>query len=293
MYYTLQSPQQTLEKHNIMLKIGRQNLLRVTKATSFGVYLDGSNYGEILLPKRYVPQDCQPDSWLKVFIYLDSEDRLIATTETPLAQVGEVACLKVVAVNRFGAFMDWGLPKDLLVPRKEQAIPMQEGQSYVVCVYVDDHSETIVGSSRLDLFLNEFSSSFTPRQAVDLLIYERTDLGYKAVIDGTHLGLLYANEVFQPLSIGQRVQGYIKAIRPDQKIDLMLQLPSAVAHDGLTQKILDHLQARGGRSNFSDKSSPEDIYREFGVSKAHFKRAIGLLYKQQQIVIEAGGIRRV
>jgi hypothetical protein len=276
-----------------MLKLGRNNLLRVTKETSFGVYLDGSNYGEILLPKRYVPKDCKVDSWLKVFIYLDSEDRLIATTETPLVKVGEVACLKVVAISRFGAFLDWGLPKDLLVPRREQAQPMQEGQSYVVCVYVDEKSETIVGSSRLELFLNEFSSSYTPRQAVDLLIYERTDMGFKAVIDGTHLGLLYANEVFQPLSIGQRVQGYIKAIRPDKKIDLMLQLPSAVAHDELAQKILDHLQAQGGRSSFTDKSSPEDIYREFQVSKAHFKRAIGLLYKQQQIVIEPGCIRLV
>ena len=276
-----------------MLKLGRNNLLRVVKTTSFGIYLDGANYGEILLPKRYVPKDCQPESWVKVFIYLDSEDRLIATTETPLAQVGDIACLKVVAVSRFGAFLDWGLPKDLLVPRKEQAVPMQEGESYVVCVYVDDHTETIVGSSRLDLFLNEFSSHFEPRQPVELMIYERTDLGFKAVIDGTHLGLLYANEVFQPLHIGQRVSGYIKAIRPDQKIDLMLQLPSPVVQDAVAQKILDHLQARGGTSTFTDKSSPEDIYREFQVSKAHFKRAIGLLYKQQKIVMGKDMIRLV
>lgn len=276
-----------------MLKIGKFNLLRVTKATSFGVYVDGANYGEILLPKRYVPKDCQPESWVKVFIYLDSEDRLIATTETPLAQVGDIACLKVVAVSRFGAFLDWGLPKDLLVPRKEQAVPMQEGESYVVCVYVDDHTETIVGSSRLDLFLNEFSSHFEPLQPVELMIYERTDLGFKAVIDGTHLGLLYANEVFQPLHVGQRVSGYIKAIRPDQKIDLMLQLPSPVVQDAVAQKILDHLQARGGTSTFTDKSSPEDIYREFQVSKAHFKRAIGLLYKQQKIVMGKDMIRLV
>lgn len=273
------------------MNIGKHNLLRLTKETAFGVYLDGSNYGEILLPKRYVPKGCKPDSWVKVFVYLDSENRLIATTETPLAKVGDVACLKVASVTRFGAFLDWGLPKDLLVPRKEQAHPMQEGQSYVVCVYLDDVTETIAASSRLDLFLNEFGSSFTPRQPVELLIYERTEIGFKAVIDGTHLGLLYANEVFQPLAIGQKVPGYIKAIRPDLKIDLMLQLPSAVAHDDLTQKILQHLQARGGRSSFTDKSSPEDIYREFQVSKAHFKRAIGQLYKQKLIVIEPGQIR--
>lgn len=273
------------------MNIGKYNLLRVAKETAFGVYLDGANYGEILLPKRYVPKDCKPDSWVKVFVYLDSEDRLIATTVTPLATVGDVACLKVASVTRFGAFLDWVLPKDLLVPHKEQAHPMQEGQSYVVCVYLDDHTETIAASSRLDLFLNELGGSFTPRQAVDLLIYERTDIGFKTVINNTHLGLLYANEVFQPLEIGQKVQGYIKAIRPDMKIDLMLQLPSAVAHDELTQKILQHLQASGGRSTFTDKRSPEDIYREFQVSKAHFKRALGQLYKQKLIVIEPGQIR--
>lgn len=276
-----------------MLKPGKFNLLRVTKTTSFGVYLDGGSYGEILLPKRYVPKDCQVDSKLNVFIYLDSEDRLIATTETPRAQVNEVACLPVVAVNRFGAFLDWGLPKDLLVPRKEQAIPMQEGQSYVVCVYFDERTETIAASSRLELFLHEINSSFTPHQPVELMICERTELGFKAVIEATHLGLLYANEVFQPLRIGQRVQGYIKAIRPDRKIDLTLQLPSPVVQDAVAQKILDHLHAHGGTSTFTDKSSPDDIYREFQVSKAHFKRAIGLLYKQQQIVMGKDLIRLV
>ena len=274
-----------------MLKLGRHNLLRVVKTTSFGVYLDAANYGEILLPKRYVPSDCQIDSWLKVFVYLDSEDRLIATTETPKAQVGECVSLKVVAVSHFGAFLDWGLPKDLLVPRREQAQPMQVGQSYVVYVHVDAPSESIIGSSRLELFLNEIGSDFTARQAVDLLIYERTELGFKAVINNTHLGLLYANEVFQPLSVGQRLKGYIKTVRADHKIDLMLQLPSAVAHDAVTTKILEHLRARGGNSHFTDKSSPEAIYHEFQVSKAHFKRAIGLLYKQQLIVIAKDGIR--
>lgn len=274
-----------------MLKLGKYNLLRVVKETSICVFLDGGSHGTILLPKRYVPQDCKLDSWVKVFIYLDSEDRLIATTETPKVKVGECASLKVVGLSSFGAFMDWGLPKDLLVPRREQAYLMQEGRNYVVYVYVDDKTETIVGSSRLELFLNEFGSEFTARQPVDLLIYDRTEIGFKAVINGTHLGLLYANEVFQPLTIGQAVQGYIKAIRPDKKIDLMLQLPSAVVHDDLTQKILDHLQANGGASSFSDKSSPEAIYQTFQVSKAHFKRAIGLLYKQQKILLSKDGIR--
>jgi len=276
-----------------MLKIGKQNLLRVTKEVPFGLYLDGSNYGEILLPKRYVPQGCTVDSWLKVFIYLDSEDRLIATTEKPRVMVGECACLKVVGVSKFGAFLDWGLPKDLLVPRKEQTHLMREGESYVVYLYVDQQSESIVGSARLEMFLNEYNTDYTLRQAVDLMIVERTEIGFRAVIDGTHLGLLYANEVFQPLGVGQKVKAYIKGIRQDQKIDLILQLPSTVPHDELTQKILDHLKAHGGAANLSDKSSPEVIYHEFQVSKAHFKRAIGLLYKQQQIVIEPGRIRLV
>lgn len=274
-----------------MLKVGKYNLLRAVKTTDFGLYLDGGNYGTILLPKRYVPKDCTIGSWVKVFIYLDSEDRLIATTATPKVQVGECACLKVVSLARFGAFLDWGLPKDLLVPRREQAHLMQEDRSYVVYVYVDDKTETIAASSRLELFLNEFNSDFEPRQAVDLMIADYTEMGFKAIINGTHLGLLYSNEIFQPLTIGQQLTGYIKGIRPDRRIDLMLQLPSAVAHDDLTQKILDHLQANGGHSHFSDKSAPEDIYREFQVSKVHFKRAIGLLYKQQKILLSKDGIK--
>ena len=276
-----------------MLKIGQFNLLRVVKTAPMGVFLDGANYGTILLPKRYVPNDCQIGSWVKVFIYLDSEDRLIATTETPKVKVGECAALKVVSVSGFGAFLDWGLPKDLLVPRREQAYLMQQDRTYVVYVYVDDKTESIVGSSRLELFLNEFGAGFTPREAVDLLIYDQTDIGFKAVINGTHLGLLYKNEVFQPLHVGQQLKGYIKAIRPDKKIDLMLQLPSSVAHDEVTQKILTYLQAHDGKAALSDKSSPELIYETFQVSKAHFKRAIGQLYKTKQIVIEDGGIRLV
>ncbi len=276
-----------------MLNIGQFNLLRVTKQTTFGVYLDGGNYGEILLPKRYIPANCQAGNWLKVFIYLDSEDRLIATTQQPLAKVGECAALKVVAVNKFGAFLDWGLAKDLLVPRREQASLMREGQTYVVYIYVDDKTETIVGSSRLELFLHEINTDFIPNQAVTLLIYEISEMGFKAVINGTHLGLLYANEVFQSLTIGQTLQGYIKAIRPDKKIDLTLQKPKTIVDDDLTQKILAHLHANNGSSPFSDKSPPEAIYQTFQASKAHFKRAIGLLYKQQKIIITKEGIRLI
>lgn len=274
------------------MKLGQYNLLRVVKKTDFGIYLDGLNYGEILLPKRYVPDDCEIDSWLRVFIYVDNKDRLIAITEKPLATVGQCAALKVVGTTKFGAFVDWGLPKDLLVPRREQVCPMQEGETHVVYIYIDDKTETIVGTTRLELFLdNTDTENFQPQQAVDLLIYDQSEIGFKAVIDGTHLGLLYANEVYQPLSIGQQLQGYIKTVRDDKKIDLTLQKAGEVAKQELTEQIIAHLQENGGQSAITDKSPPEAIKRLFQVSKGHYKRALGQLYKQRRIVIEPGCIR--
>ncbi len=268
-----------------MLEIGKYNRLAVSTQVDFGVYLAAGGYGEILLPRRYVPADTQVGDELDVFIYLDSEDRLIATTEQPLAQVGECAYLKVVDSSRHGAFLNWGLPKDLLVPRNEQERPMEVGKSYVVYIYLDERTESIIGSTRLPRHLSELGYYYQPEQAVDLLIYGRSELGFKAVVGHTHLGLLYAAEVFQPLRIGQRVPGFIKQIRPDRKIDLTLQLATPVVEDALTQQILDHLKAHGGHSDFTDKTSPERIYAEFHVSKAHFKRALGALYKQKKIVL--------
>lgn len=274
------------------MKLGQYNLLRVVKKTDFGVYLDGVNYGEILLPKRYVPDDCEINGWLRVFIYVDNKDRLIAITEEPLATVGECAALKVVGTTKFGAFFDWGLPKDLLVPRREQIRPMQEGETHVVYIYIDEKTETIVGTTRLELFLdNTDTEDLQPQQAVDLLIYDQSEMGFKAVIDGTHLGLLYANEVYQPVSIGQKLQGYIKTVRDDKKIDLTLQKAGEVVKQELTERIIAHLEEHGGQSAITDKSPPEAIKRLFQVSKGHYKRALGQLYKQRRIVIEPGCIR--
>ncbi len=270
-----------------MINVGQNNRMKVTKTVDFGVYLDGEDLGEILLPKRYLPENTKPGDELDVFLYLDSDDRLIATTETPKARVGECAALKVVEVNRIGAFLDWGLPKDLLVPYPEQAIPMKVGNTYVVYVYIDEHTGRIAASSKLDKFLPDTTIYHKAQQPVDMLIHARTDLGYKVVVDGTHLGLLYKNEVFQPLRIGQRIKGYIKSIRDDHKLDLTLQLPNAqvAGRESLKELILADLRANGGQSTLTDKSPPEDIYAQYHVSKGSYKKALGALYKEKKISI--------
>ena len=269
-----------------MLNIGKINHLQVVKSVDFGIYLDGGEAGEILLPSRYLPAECAPGDSVEVFIYRDSEDRLIATTETPYAMVDQCAYLKVVAIDRIGAFLDWGLPKDLLVPFSEQRKPMQTGHSYVVFLYLDGETDRIAASTRLYDHLSEKSFYFKPQQAVDLLISNRTEMGYQAVVDATHLGLIYNNEIFQPLRIGQQVRGYIKQIRADQKIDLCLQLDDQPARNALASRILDYLRAHDGISTLTDKSTPEAIYKVFGVSKKKFKKELGGLYKSKRIRIE-------
>ena len=269
-----------------MAHIGKMNHLQVIKKKDFGVYLDGENLGEILLPTRYLPENCKVQDWLDVFIYLDSNDLLIATTETPYVMVDQCAYLKVVDVNDMGAFLDWGLPKDLLVPYNQQDKPMQPGHSYVVFVYLDESTNRIAASSRLSRFLSEESDYFETGEAVQLLICGETELGYKAVINNLHLGLIYHSEVFTPLRYGQSIQGYIKNIRDDGKIDLTLQLPSERTRDTLGAQILAHLEAHGGTSTLTDKSPPEQIYQQFGVSKASYKKAIGALYKARLIRID-------
>ena len=268
-----------------MVNIGKKNKLQIIKQVHFGVYLDGGGI-EVLLPKRYVPKGCKLHDYLDVFVYVDSEDRLIATTDTPYAQVDECAYLKVVSVNRIGAFLDWGLSKDLFVPRNEQVKPLVTGKSYVVYIYLDHETDRIAASTKLRDFLNETSVYYKAGQAVDLLICAKTDLGYKAIINNTHFGLLYKNEIFQEISIGQKITGYIKHIREDKKIDLSLQRSAGEERDALTAKILADLKQRGGISNLTDKSPPDAIYRQFAVSKSNYKKALGRLYKQRLIRIE-------
>lgn len=266
--------------------IGTINTLQVLKQVDFGFYLDGADYGEILLPKRYAPNHLSIGDYIDVFIYSDSDDRLIATTEKPLAMVGECAWLKVKQTNRVGAFLDWGLPKDLLVPFNEQYSPMEEGKYYPVCVLLDNETNRIAASSKLYQFLEEHSNDFSPRQAVDLLIIQQSDLGFKAVINHTHLGLIFHSDVFQTLRMGQQIKGYIKEIRDDGKLNLTLQLPTQEIRDELLQAILDDLQQRGGTSTLTDKSPPDDIYKQFKVSKSNYKKALGTLYRQRIISID-------
>ncbi len=274
-----------------MINIGKYNLLRVVKKVDFGVYLDGKTDGEILMPERYVPEGTLIDDVIKVFVYLDSEDRLIATTEKPYAQVGEVAMLRVKSVDRFGAFLDWGLMKDLLVPFREQKTDMIEGRSYLVYVYLDEKTNRIAASAKLSKFLNNTVPQYTIGEEVDIILESETELGFNAIINNSHWGLLYENEVFEQLEKGQRLKGYIKKIREDNKIDLSLHKPGYERVEPVEQAILEMLKEKGGKIPVSDKSDAELIYQLFGVSKKTFKKAVGALYKKRLIILEPNQIR--
>jgi len=267
------------------------NTLHVLREVDFGVYLDGEELGDILLPKRDVPAGTRPDDTLTVFIYFDSSDTVIATTRRPRVQVGEFAFLKCIDTNPTGAFMDWGLPKDLLVPFREQSHKLIRERHYVVYVYLDRVSNRIVASTKLDKFLSQSPPQYQPGEAVNLFIAARTDLGYKAIIEGEHWGLLFEDQVFRPLEQGQTLTGYIRNVRPDGKIDLALHPGGRIHIDAASQKILDALKSSHGFLPFTDKTPPDIIYRKFGLSKKMFKRSLGGLYKQRLIKLEPNGIR--
>lgn len=268
-----------------MVEIGRFNTLTVVKIVDFGIYLDGGERGEILMPKEYVPDNCFPDDEIKAFVYFDSEDRIIATTEVPYVQVGEFAFMKVVATSSVGAFLDWGLRKDLLVPFREQRDPMAEGKAYLVYAYVDKASDRIVASTKIDKYLDQVFPDYTPNQEVDILVARKTDLGYAVIVNNAHWGLIYDNEIFQRLKIGQRLKGYIKRVRDDEKIDVSLQPSGFAKIEGLAGEVLEKLKDYGGVLDLSDKSDPEEIYNLFGCSKKNYKKALGTLLKQGLIVI--------
>ena len=273
-----------------MISIGKTYQLDVVKAVEFGFYLDAENLGEVLLPLKYAPSDLVEGDSIEVFLYLDSEDRPVATTQKPKAQVGEFAYLKVVANTEVGSFLDLGLEKDVLVPFAEQHRPMEVGHSYLVYLYLGEFDNRIIASSKIDKFLDdEKPHDFKPQQAVDLIIANSTDLGYKAIINHSHWGVLYKNEVHQRLSFGQYKKGFIKYIRPDGKIDLSLQ-GGQVTRDKYAKIILNYLNKQEGFAPVHDKSDPQLISDLFGMSKGAFKKAIGGLYKQRIISIEKDGI---
>ncbi len=275
-----------------MLQIGKLNTLKIVKEVDFGLYLDGGEeYGEILLPKRYVPEKFEIEDNLEVFIYRDSEDRIIATTETPIAMVGDFALMEVASVNDFGAFLEWGLQKELLVPFREQKNDMEKGKSYVVYVYLDDETKRIAASSKLNKFLDNVPSEYEPNQEVEVFIASKTDLGYNAIINDLHWGMLYENEVFKALERGQKIKAFIKKVREDEKIDLYLHKSGYDKVDVLTKKILEMLEEEGGFLEINDKTPSTIIYEVFGESKKTFKKALGTLYKKRLIDIEKRGIK--
>ncbi|MFT4924206.1 MAG: putative RNA-binding protein (virulence factor B family) [Phenylobacterium sp.] len=274
-----------------MAIIGAINTLEIVKQVDFGVYLDGSDLGEILLPRKYVPDDSNVGDTVEAFVYLDSEDRLIATTRKPYAKVGEFASLEVIAVNDVGAFLDWGLEKDLLVPFGEQKQRLEVGRRYLVFVYIGRVDKRITASAKIDKFLDHTEPKYNAGDEVNLIMGGQTDLGFKAIVNNAHWGVIYKDEVFQFLKPGSKHKGFIKQIREDGKIDLSLTRPAGVQRDELSQKVLDELQKLGGYLAISDKSPPEVIYRKFSVSKRIYKQTIGGLFKQGLITIEPKGIR--
>lgn len=275
------------------IELGKYNRLEVVKEVDFGMYLDGSEEGEILLPSRYVPQGCKVGDELDVFIYLDNEERLVATTLTPLVQVGQFACLEVAWVNQYGAFLHWGLMKDLFVPFREQKMKMEVGKKYVVHAHLDDESYRIVASAKVERYLSKERAAYRPGQEVDILVWQKTDLGFKAIINNAHAGLLYESEVFQPLHTGMTMKAYVKQVRDDGKIDLMLQKPGQAKVEDFSVTLLEYIREQGGHTPLNDKSPAEEIYAAFGVSKKTFKKAVGDLYKKRLVVLAEDGITSV
>lgn len=276
-----------------MADIGKFNTLSIIAITDKGAYLNAGELGEILLPNRYLPENCKVDDQIDAFIYADSADRLIATTLKPLAQVNEFASLKVIQTNKMGAFLDWGLPKDLLVPFNQQHSAMEVGKYYLVRVFLDLVTERLAASSKLDKFLDIWPAEYNKGDKVDLIIGGKTDLGFKAIINNKHWGLLYDNEIFQPLRVGRKMTGYIKQVREDGRVDLSLTRTGERKILDFSDTLLAHITENDGFSPINDKSSPELIQRILGVSKKTFKATAGNLMKKGIITIEADGIRLV
>lgn len=279
------------------LKLGDYNTLKMTKVAEredphafngkevFGIFLDGGEEGEILMPQKYVPEGVKPGDDVRCFLYLDQDERLIATTETPLAKVGDFAYLKVNWVNKFGAFLDWGVLKDVFCPFREMKKKMEIGEYYIVYIHIDEDSYRIMASAKVEHFLSEEKPTYKPGTEVDLLVWQKTDLGFKVIVDNKYAGLLYDDQIFQPLHTGDRVKGYISTVRPDGKIDVALQPTGRRQTKNFADELLQYLKEHDGRCDLGDKSAADDIYERFHVSKKVFKRAVGDLYKQRLITV--------
>ena len=280
-----------------MLRLGDYNTLRIVKTVDFGLYLDGGEEGEILLPQRYVTKDMHIGDEIEVFLYLDQEERPVATTERPYAKVGEFAYLEVAWVNQFGAFLKWGLMKDLFCPFREQKKRMEQGHSYIVYIKVDEDSYRLMATAKVEKYLSIPTINDLPSlqhgAEVDILVWQKTDLGFKVIINNKFQGLIFENQIFQPLHSGMRLKAYVDHVRQDGKIDIVLQQTGRQQTLDFAEVLLRYLYENDGYCNLGDKSSAELIYDRFQVSKKAFKKAIGDLYRRRLIVIEEEGVRLV
>jgi predicted RNA-binding protein (virulence factor B family) len=282
------------DNENFEIKLGDYNTLSVVKEVDFGLYLDGGRDGEILMPKKYVPEGAKPGDKLKVFIYLDSEERPVATTETPLAKVGDFAWLKVSWVNQFGAFLNWGVEKDMFCPFREMKMRMQMGQSYLVYIHVDLESYRLVATAKIDRYIEPVPpEKYLPGEEVQLLVWQKTDLGFKVIIDNLYQGLIYEDQIFQVLHSGDRLSGFIDQVRPDGKIDVCLQQTGKAERLSFAKELLQYLQENDGYCDLGDKSAADDVYERFHVSKKVFKKGIGELYKKGLITVSPTSVRLV
>lgn len=277
----------------MIVELGKKATLDIVKRTDFGFFLDGKNFGEILMPKRYITPDMEVGKPVDVFVFLDGEERVVATTETPYAEVGEFARMKVNKVERVGAFLDWGVSKELLVPFSEQKIKMEEGRYYFVYVFLDEVTDRLAASMKIEKFLNKSTPNYTVGQQLQVIISGITDIGYKCITKEKFQGVLYKNEVYKKLNVGDKLDVYVKKIRDDFKIDFSTEAIGYKKIDKNAQRIMDLLVKSKGKLPYNDKTDPEVIYQIFGFSKKVFKQAIGNLFKQRQIIIKPDGIEKV
>ena len=273
-----------------MIKVGDYNVLKVLREADFGFYLDDGAEG-VLLPKRFVPEGLKVSDEIKVFIYHDSEGRLIATTQQPIGVVGEIVKLKAITVTNQGAFLDWGLMKDIFVPKSKQLGGMREGAEYLVKIYVDEQTGRVAATEKIEPFLSNENLTVKEKDIVDLVVYRRTDIGYLVIINNKHTGVLHFNEIYQNIGVGDKLKGFIKAIRPENKIDVVAGRPGYNRVEDEAEKILRLLNENNGYLPYHDKSDPDEIYNFFGISKKAFKMATGNLYKQQKITFTKTGIK--
>lgn len=268
-----------------MIDLGQYNTLRVSRFSEHGAYLDGGDVGEILMPRTYVPPTLREGDTVRVFVYLDQGSRLVGTTETPLATVGQFACLRVAWVNEYGAFLDWGLMKDLFVPFREQKMRMVEGRSYVVYIYVDRETRRIVASAKVERFLRPAPRSLRRGQHISMLVQQKTDLGFKVIVDNRYAGMIYDDALFTTPHTGDVLEGSVLTVRPDGRLDIAVGAIGTQRFRDFAGQLLQELREAGGSLPFTDNSDPRDIARRFGVSKKTFKRAVGTLYRENKITL--------